>query len=137
MTTTSSTTPAASPSTATATGRRAATRRRRLLAAGVLAAAALVGSAAGASAATSTTTFYLPYNGSSGQMPTWGWGATQICVHNFSSYSTGHATLQAGVAAPDYLTIAPGQTQCESRWWFGVPVNVTNSGYTSLAATGS
>jgi hypothetical protein len=117
--------------------RRSSSRRRRLVAAGVLAAAAVVGSAAGASASTSSTTFYLPYHGSSGQMPTWGWGATQICVHNFSSYSTGYADLQAGVASPDHLTIPPGQTRCESVWWFGVPVNVTNTGYTSLAASGS
>ncbi len=121
------------------------TRRLRFAAAGVLASAALMGSLGTASAAPSeaaaaassarATSFYLPYAGTSGMLPSWGWGATKICVSNQGGHYAA-ATFQSGVAAPEYLYPGPWRTVCASRWFFGAPVTVTNIGSQPLVATG-
>jgi hypothetical protein len=80
---------------------------------------------ASVSAAGTTTTLWS--YGSNALIPTWFWGGTTLCARNIGS-SYGAVRVQSATGAPpEYISsLAPYQEKCINRWWWGVPVYVTN-----------
>ena len=109
--------------------------RHRVIAATVaLAASAGIG-VAGAGAASAAGPSSLPYYGYSADFPTWFWGPTTLCVTNRGS-NYGLARVQSRLGtAPEYIGTPAYSTRCIARYWWGVPVTVTNVSFTPLVAT--
>lgn len=116
----------------TATG--TTSKRRRTLAAALAMTAGLgVAGVAGAGPAAAAGPYVLSYAGQNVNFPSWVWGTTTVCAKNLSSYSYGFAAVRPVTRSyPTNLTIAPGATRCTSGSWGGFPVNVANTGNTSL-----
>lgn len=89
------------------------------------------------SATSSTTSYYLPGYGSTALMPTWIVGATHLCAFNGGSNWGLLKVKSTSGANAEYISVPPYSQRCIDRWWFGVPVWVTNQSYTPLFASGS
>ncbi|MFC0430520.1 hypothetical protein [Kutzneria buriramensis] len=114
----------------------------RRVAATVLTAGVLVGAAGAAQASTgqpaqhhpttsaataqhAPTFANLPHFLSSANMPTWVWGPTQLCF-----YGSGEVEVQWQLAGwPQFF---PVNGSCVSGWGFGIPVHVTNFGFSPV-----
>ncbi|MDQ0840401.1 hypothetical protein [Streptomyces sp. V1I6] len=68
--------------------------------------------------------------------PTWVFGRTRLCVTaDYSAPGTARVQSSAPLAAPEYVSVAAGQTRCIERWWGGFPVNAMNITYSRLTVT--
>jgi hypothetical protein len=110
--------------------------RRAARAAGVAAAAAVIISAGaqGASAAAPYgDNFYLHSYGSSGTIPTWGWGsATTLCVTNHGASAANVYVKPEFGSAYEWMYVSANSRKCIARSWWGNPVKVTNYSYNLL-----
>ncbi|MFC8130902.1 hypothetical protein [Streptomyces sp. NPDC057302] len=76
----------------------------------------------------------LNNRGDSTIFPTYFFGATLLGVRNDgSTYGEAHVQTVLG-PDPEWLPLSPGETKTVRRWWWGVPIRVTNSADSPLTA---
>ena len=77
----------------------------------------------------------LNFFGATAVVPTKGWGlSTKICARNKSTGLGTHVGFSGGAGVQGY-SLAPSATKCITGSYFGIPVTVTNLGFTKIVVT--